>query len=616
MRERDEHVRAVADPRDADAVERAEALADRHRVGERLARVLELGQRVDHRDRRGLGPRLELVVRERADRERVDVAREHLRRVLERLAARELHLARQQRDRRAAELRHRDRERDPRARRRLAEVEAERAAGEERRAGSPSARRRRRGSRRSRRARGRRSAAGRGRRAPTALTTSAPSRPRPRRATSPSRGAAGGASNVPSRTLAATCSCASRNGTPSRTSASAASVARSSGSAHAAASRSRSNASPRTSTASAPSAPGDVAPRGEHRRLVLLQVAVVGERQALHRREQPGEPPDRRAGLAARELGDVGVQLLRHHRRPGRGVLGQAREAELARRPEHELLADPREVREEHRARRRGSRARSRDPRRRRSSCASRSAAAAAAASSPRARRRRAATARACARGEREARAVALEHLDPREQVVAERDRDRALEVRVARHRRVGLLLGAVEDRGRERAQRLVGLGARVGDVEPERGRDLVVARAAGVDLAADVAEQPLDRRVDVLVGLLEVVDRDRREPRLGVAQLRRRSAARPRAAAPRARACPRGRTAAAPRRPRAGTPTPRARAPCRRVRPRASRARAPADRSAGAAGRSAAAGAPRASAASRRCRSPAPRAGRSGPPR
>ena len=45
---------------------------------------------------------------------------------------------------------------------------------------------------------------------------------------------------------------------------------------------------------------------------------------------RPVEPPDRRAGLAARELGDVGVQLLRHHRRAGRGVLGQAREAELA----------------------------------------------------------------------------------------------------------------------------------------------------------------------------------------------------------------------------------------------------------------------------------------------
>ena len=41
-----------------------------------------------------LGPLLELGVREHADRERVEVAREHLRGVRERLAARQLHLLR------------------------------------------------------------------------------------------------------------------------------------------------------------------------------------------------------------------------------------------------------------------------------------------------------------------------------------------------------------------------------------------------------------------------------------------------------------------------------------------------------------------------------------------
>ncbi len=77
---------------------------------------------------------------------------------------------------------------------------------------------------------------------------------------------------------------------------------------------------------------------------------------------------------------------------------------------------------------------------------------------------------------------------------MAERHRLRALQVRVARHRRVRLLAGALEDRVRERDERSVRLGARVRDVEPERGRDLVVARAAGVDLPPDLAEQPLDR--------------------------------------------------------------------------------------------------------------------------
>ena len=55
--------------------------------------------------------------------------------------------------------------------------------------------------------------------------------------------------------------------------------------------------------------------------------------------------------------------------------------------------------------------------------------------------------------------------------------------------------------------ERGVGLRAGVDDVEPERGRDLVVARASRVDLAADVAELPLDRRVHVLVGGIDLLD-------------------------------------------------------------------------------------------------------------
>ena len=55
---------------------------------------------------------------------------------------------------------------------------------------------------------------------------------------------------------------------------------------------------------------------------------------------------------------------------------------------------------------------------------------------------------------------------------------------------------------------RLVRLRACGADVEPERSGDLVVARAAGVDLAADVAELALDRRVHVLVALVDLLDR------------------------------------------------------------------------------------------------------------
>ncbi len=101
---------------------------------------------------------------------------------------------------------------------------------------------------------------------------------------------------------------------------------------------------------------------------------------------------------------------------------------------------------------------------------------------------------------------------------MAERHRLRALQVRVAGHHRLGLRLGEGEDDERERVDRFARLGARVEHVQAERSRDLVVPRPPGVDLAADVAEQPLDRGVHVLVRL-EVAVRILRD--LGEAGLR-----------------------------------------------------------------------------------------------
>ncbi len=104
--------------------------------------------------------------------------------------------------------------------------------------------------------------------------------------------------------------------------------------------------------------------------------------------------------------------------------------------------------------------------------------------------------------------------------MVAERDGDRALEMGVAGHRRVGVLRRAVEDRVRERVQPSIRLGARVGDVEPKCGRHLVVPRPPRMDLAAHLAEVALDRRVDVLVGLEQVAGADQGESLLGLGQL------------------------------------------------------------------------------------------------
>ena len=176
---------------------------------------------------------------------------------------------------------------------------------------------------------------------------------------------------TPSRTLAATRSCASRNGTPSATSASAASVASRSGSDAASASRSRLTSRPLTSTVSACSA------RRRSRRVAktgglsscMSRSYASGSPLTVARR--PVSLPIAVPALPRIELGDVRVELLRHHRRASGGGLRQPRKPELGRRPEHELLADARQVREEDGRPRTGSRARSPGRRPRRSSSAS-----------------------------------------------------------------------------------------------------------------------------------------------------------------------------------------------------------------------------------------------------
>ena len=82
----------------------------------------------------------------------------------------------------------------------------------------------------------------------------------------------------------------------------------------------------------------------EDRRLVLLQVAVVGERQALHERQQRVQVALQARGLAAQQFARVGILLLRHERRAGAERVGQRHKAELRARPEDEILGDARKV--------------------------------------------------------------------------------------------------------------------------------------------------------------------------------------------------------------------------------------------------------------------------------
>ena len=106
---------AVPDVREPDTLQPAEPFADRHDVGHCLTGMLVVGEPVD--DGNGTVPR-ELVhvrLRERPDHDRVEVAREHDRRVANRLAPAELEVGREV-EPRAAELRDADLERHARPR--------------------------------------------------------------------------------------------------------------------------------------------------------------------------------------------------------------------------------------------------------------------------------------------------------------------------------------------------------------------------------------------------------------------------------------------------------------------------------------------------------------------
>ncbi len=68
----------------------------------------------------------------------------------------------------------------------------------------------------------------------------------------------------------------------------------------------------------------------------------------------------------------------------------------------------------------------------------------------------------------------------------------------------------------RERRECSVCLDASIGDVEPERGRDLIVSRAAGVDLPPDLAELGLEERVHVFGSGVDRVEPAERLTHLG----------------------------------------------------------------------------------------------------
>ena len=265
----------------------------------------------------------------------------------------------------------------------------------------------------------------------------------------------------------------------------------------------------------------DIAAHREHWPLVLLQIAVVCERQPFHRGEQAREPADCRARLAARELRHVRIELLGHHRRAGRRRLGQPHEVELTARPQHDLLADTREMDVED-----GCRVEVVERKVAIRDRVDRVAHLAGRRRQPERRARERTSAERARRGSLggtgKARAITCEHLDPGQKMMPKGDRLPSLQMRVPGHHGVCLRLGEREHDEAERVDLGARLGARVEHVKAERRSYLVVSGAPGVDLAADLAELPLDRAVHVLV-LFEVgrgILRDPGETCLDLAEL------------------------------------------------------------------------------------------------
>ena len=104
--------------------------------------------------------------------------------------------------------------------------------------------------------------------------------------------------------------------------------------------------------------------------------------------------------------------------------------------------------------------------------------------------------------------AVALEFFGVGQPVVGGQHRLGPLQVRVARQDHAGVAVAAADERPLHVGEQAVGAVDRVADPQPQVGRHLVVAAAAGVQLAADVAEPvdegPLDVHVDVFQLLAE----------------------------------------------------------------------------------------------------------------
>ena len=254
----------------------------------------------------------------------------------------------------------------------------------------------------------------------------------------------------------------------------------------------------------------------EQRLLVLLHVLAIGQRQALQHGAEGHERSHDAAGLAACQLGGVGIALLRHDRAAGGEGIRQRDEAERRRAPDHDLFRQARQMDGGHRGRgnefhdvvavrhgiervqhwpieaQRLGRPVPVDRMRRAGQCGG-------------AQRRFVEALAAIG----EARAVAAEHLDIGHEVMAEGDRLRRLQMGEARHDGRGIFLGPVDQGCLQVLQH--GLDAVDGVAHPEAHveRHLVVARARRVQPPAGRADQVGQALLDVEMDVFQLGRKD-----------------------------------------------------------------------------------------------------------
>ena len=252
--------------------------------------------------------------------------------------------------------------------------------------------------------------------------------------------------------------------------------------------------------------------RVERGLLVLLQVSVVGQRQRLQGGQQTGQVPDQPSGLAAGELCNVGVLLLRHDGAAGGVRVVEGDEPELLGGPDDDLFTDARQVDADH----------GRHPAELRHQVPGGGAVDGVLHRSLEAQLRRhlggVQTERGPGQGPRSVGRVGQPRVQvtqplhipqqrPRvgQQMVGQQDRLGVLQVGAARHRRARVLLRLPGERVDDVEHPGGDAARRVAQVHPDHGGDLVVAGAASTQLASEIFSGPLQESalqgpVDVLI--------------------------------------------------------------------------------------------------------------------